>query len=396
MKKNFKKGGKSASRKERITAFVLSLIDGLARSVTKAKKPKRKSILVVKVDLLGDYILHRNFFEALKNHTEFIDHSITFCCNKAIRGLSEKLDTDVIDRWISVPFPAFVKEPKKRLAAWSQILDTTYDLAIFPTASRSYFYDDLIAKNCRALRKIGNQGNTHNHFPWQARQSQGYFDQFAEMPQGLLFEFDLNKAFYENYLAKKLPYHFPTIQPLATKNKEFSIIISPGASAAFRQWPVAMYVEVMRYLLEKKPVCQIQITGSPAEKSIGLEIKSFFEEDPRVENICGKAPLKDLPDLLASADLLIANESGVIHLAKALGVGLIYCISNGNHYGRFNPYPEYQNEGLLRYFYPKAIRELKEKGDEDELKNRYYWGSREDISTIKSKDLVAALKEDLV
>jgi ADP-heptose:LPS heptosyltransferase len=42
---------------------------------------------------------------------------------------------------------------------------------------------------------------------------------------------------------------------------------------------------------------------------------------------------------IGHAELVITHDTGAFHIAVALGKQVI-CISNGNSYGRFHPYPE--------------------------------------------------------
>ena len=57
-------------------------------------------------------------------------------------------------------------------------------------------------------------------------------------------------------------------------------------------------------------------------------------------DLVGKTDLYELLFLLNGAQLLVSNETGVVHMACALRDDLkTLVLSNGNNFGRFAPYP---------------------------------------------------------
>lgn len=391
-KSPFKKATLFSSLKERLLYRYLNFID--AGSVKSSDKDNtEKWVLLVKLDLLGDYVLIRNFLKAIKNSERFKGHKLAFCCNVGIEELSKHLDKDVVDEWIPLKLKPFLKDKEYRRSSWSQLLKRHYAAALFPTQSRSFFYDDLIAKNVSASAKIGAQGNGYNQLPWQHRQGAGYFTELVQLKEENGFEYLKNKAYFHAVLAEDSTPDLPKITA-SQKPSQSTILLSPGASAEFRRWSTAHFIALTESILKAVPDCKVIVSGSPGEKHLGNTIKQSFANDDRVHNRCGELRLSELTEVLATCHLVVSNESGTVHLARAIGVKHIYCISNGNHFGRFNPYPS-SKEGIeLSYFYPIEVRSILNGQHPNISQSDLYWGSRIPIDTVNTQEVIGQFEKE--
>ena len=110
--------------------------------------------------------------------------------------------------------------------------------------------------------------------------------------------------------------------PLTPQQKR--LIFCPGAEfGPAKQWPATHYAELANALLAQG--WQLLILGSEADKAIADQITELIE-NPAPEaifNLCGKTALSDAIDLLGTADLVISNDSGLMHIAAALQKPLI-------------------------------------------------------------------------
>jgi len=96
--------------------------------------------------------------------------------------------------------------------------------------------------------------------------------------------------------------------------------ICPGAKHWNKRWLPEYYVEVSKDLIAKG--YQIEFFGSPDENEYVSEIASQLPED-RVTNLCGKISLGELPQRMAECSLAITNDSGMMHIAAAVGIPTI-------------------------------------------------------------------------
>lgn len=91
----------------------------------------------------------------------------------------------------------------------------------------------------------------------------------------------------------------------------------PGAEyGPAKQWPADSFAELAMLLAGDG--YQVWIFGSGKEAELGEEI---VHKAPGVtKNLCGKTELVDVVDLLACAEQVVTNDSGLMHVAAAVGV----------------------------------------------------------------------------
>ncbi len=96
-----------------------------------------------------------------------------------------------------------------------------------------------------------------------------------------------------------------------------AIALMPGAEyGPAKRW--VYYPELAgRLAAEGK---QVWVFGSAKEKDLGAEIA---QERPHIHDLCGRTQLADVVDLLAAADAAVSNDSGLMHVASAVGTRLI-------------------------------------------------------------------------
>ncbi len=95
------------------------------------------------------------------------------------------------------------------------------------------------------------------------------------------------------------------------------IIIHPGSGSEARQLPVEFWGSLCSELLRRCSDCRVLFTGSPSEEAL---IKAIFAQMPdtaQAVNLCGGMHLDELIALMDDARLVIAQDTGVLHLAAA-------------------------------------------------------------------------------
>lgn len=91
----------------------------------------------------------------------------------------------------------------------------------------------------------------------------------------------------------------------------------PGAEyGPAKQWPISYYAELAKLLVAKG--WQVWILGSEKDRATGVQIAEVM--DSGVFNLCGKTQLVDTVDLLSCATTVVSNDSGLMHVAAAVGV----------------------------------------------------------------------------
>jgi ADP-heptose:LPS heptosyltransferase len=98
-----------------------------------------------------------------------------------------------------------------------------------------------------------------------------------------------------------------------------------------RKWPVENFIAVAKSL----PRLQCVVTGTASEATESEAIASAVGG----LNLSGKIALIDLVALVKGAKFILANESGLSHVAGYCDTPSV-SILGGGHYGWFMPYPE--------------------------------------------------------
>ena len=93
------------------------------------------------------------------------------------------------------------------------------------------------------------------------------------------------------------------------------VCMMPGAEyGPAKQWPVEYYKNLAESLLAAD--WYVWILGSDKDKAAG----DVIADGNDVYNLCGKTELVDTIDLLACAQSVVSNDSGLMHVAAAVGV----------------------------------------------------------------------------
>ena len=225
-----------------IAYFIINLL------IRPSKKINPKSLVLIRLDAIGDYILFRNFIEILKKSSKYKDYSITLIGNVAWKNLTEELDYKFVDKFIWLDRHSFSKDLIYRYRKLKEIVSSGYEIIINPIFSRTFFFDDNIVKLINAKEKIGSGSNTSNIEVWQKNISDKYYTKLIQNQKELMFEFYRNKSFFENLLDTKININKPIIS-LNKENLEFKLskkyaILFIGASDRYRKWSVEKFSKI--------------------------------------------------------------------------------------------------------------------------------------------------------
>lgn len=357
------------------------------------KKIKNKSLLLVRLDAIGDYVLFRNFIAELKNSDCYRGKHITLVGNMAWKELAIELDTDVIDEFIWLDKAKFSHNLLYRYRKLKEIISCGYETVISPVYSREFFYSDWIVRCVNAKFKIGSVGDCSNITAEQKKISDGWYTDLIPVHSEVMFEFDRNKAFFEQLLGQSLTVPKPKIKEVP-KKLSFDLpgryaVLFIGASAEFRRWDVVKFAEIACYLRDSYRL-NIVLCGGPSDKEGAKLFKQHYNSE--YLDLVGKLSLIELLHVIGGEAMLLSNETLAPHLAVALDMKNIFVISNGNHYGRFTPYPNKIISNYYVIYHPKIEADIT---NYKKLSNLYGFGSNLDISEISVESVINKIDENL-
>lgn len=121
----------------------------------------------------------------------------------------------------------------------------------------------------------------------------------------------------ENWITKE-----DSIALKKCKEKAFpKILVSLGAGQARRNWPIDRVVRLIKLLQNSFPGLIITVIGPKSMKS--SEIDRVLLELMYVRNLVGKTDLSSVVSLMQDADLLISNDSGLVHVGASLKLPIV-------------------------------------------------------------------------
>ncbi|HEX4803460.1 MAG TPA: glycosyltransferase family 9 protein [Myxococcaceae bacterium] len=91
--------------------------------------------------------------------------------------------------------------------------------------------------------------------------------------------------------------------------------ISPGANWSTKRWPAPRFGELARQAMSAG--YQVVVTGGKEEMRLGSEMAAVA---PGIFDLSGQLDLKGLGGFIARCSAFVANDSGPMHMARALGV----------------------------------------------------------------------------
>lgn len=104
-------------------------------------------------------------------------------------------------------------------------------------------------------------------------------------------------------------------------------------------WSIDAYIALGKALMQAIPHLRIAITGTSNESFLA---KKFAKSVPQTINLVGKTTVADLRALMQRADLFIAHDCGVFHIAAASNVPIVGLFGPTNPIatGPFPPKPQ--------------------------------------------------------
>ncbi len=118
-------------------------------------------------------------------------------------------------------------------------------------------------------------------------------------------------------------------KPLAWILESLFRLLSGAEFGPAKRWPTRYFAELGKHY--SAAGWQVWLFGSQKDDEIAEEINCL--SDGMCVNLCGKTDLSQAMDLLSLADTVVCNDSGLMHLAAALGrkVVAVYGSSSPTH-----------------------------------------------------------------
>jgi len=303
-------------------------LDGLPRIEFDPEKVSR--ILVFAYHGLGNFIMFTPALRLLRERypNARIDLQVG---NKT--GCEEVLEgADLFDSIYNLPYSAGVGAWFRRAR---EIRDARYDLTISEFHSHSWSLALLIAASGAPFRlgHVTSPGWSRRfsrysfvfNLPVAMREDEHEIDRYIDLvvaagaqrvaafdARTLIHLTEEDRTFARDFLEHGFKGAARTI-----------IGFQAGTSAAMRwkQWPIERYREVIARVVAESPDSHVVLFGSDSEERMIREMASGLEG--RISLAAGKTSVKQVAALIERCELLVCNDSGLMHAAVAVGTPVI-------------------------------------------------------------------------
>jgi ADP-heptose:LPS heptosyltransferase len=319
-----------------IHSLLIYLFDALLILVPKGRQPVRScKLLVIKLDAIGDFVLWLDFARGLRELYPPGTHELTLLANQAWADFASGIP--LFDSVMPVERMRFILNPVYRFLTLLKVRRQGFDILIDPTYSREFQFSPAVARTSGADVCIAPQGSDGNQRRWQKIVSDRWYNRRLPSTPDPLMELQRNAEFIRALGHTDFRARLPVYRPKSSKKTvvyEPYYVMFPGAGWVNRQWPVENFAELATRIHQatgwKGVLC-----GGPGEVGLSRQLREMT--DAPLEDKIGQTTLDELAGLLASARLLVGNETSAVHLGAAVATRTA-CILGGGHFGRFMPY----------------------------------------------------------
>jgi len=294
-------------------------------------------VLIVRLDNIGDFILWLGAAAALRAHYARPKYRLCLVANIAWSDFAESLG--IFDEVITVNPGRLKKSLGYRYRVMRQIRRLRCGVAINPLYSRSVFGCDDVVRTCGARERVGWDGDCNNISPLMKFFTDRWYTRLIPHDGPDVRDLELNAEFASCITGSPGISEIPYLQ---SENSLLPEILSaapyyvfcPGAAQSGRQWGSKNFSELASRIHRETGWTGV-ICGSAVDTRAAQQIQK--ETLAPLIDWTGRSTLQQLAAILNASKLLVANETGAVHMAAAVRTRAV-CVLGGGHFGRFLPY----------------------------------------------------------
>lgn len=304
-------------------------------------RPRRaRSVCIYRVGNIGDIVCALPAIHALRQ--AYPDSRLTLLTSPGRRGLPGAQELLGSSPWLDELFVYFAddlrssrarldffrKLRRRRFDVWIELPN---DLATYRTTLRNM----LLARFAGARWAYGWRINT---IRWAA-QTQSDHLQFPNEVERLLAIL-ADAGIRPGLAAFPLPLAEQHRRAIDSLLKEHGLLdssplaIAPGAKRSTNRWPLERFAEVGREMARRG--FRVLLLGGELDQEACQQVAEQIGEG--AYNLAGRSSLLACCELLKRCSLLICNDSGVQHLAAAVGTPCVSLFSFWQLRGKWRPY----------------------------------------------------------
>jgi ADP-heptose:LPS heptosyltransferase len=346
---------------------------------------REKTLLLIRLDDIGDYLLFRNQLETYKRSERWKSYRITLLGNESWRGFFTALDQPTVDETIWVNKNRYLENVPYRMAIWEQLRAAGFETVVAPSCMRPLLLDDLCMLAAAPLHSIGSV-NTNVHECWN-RLSDRLYTSLFKASRSLMHEFDFNAEFSTWVNGNRYPGTRPCIETRAAAVGQGAYTICfVGASIRSKRWPANQWLAFIALYRRHFSGRIVLAAGSTAAE---LKIANKIQQRTGAESIAGKLPVGELLNWIAGAQAVVTNDTMAAHVGVSLNRPTVI-IANGLNYMRFSEYSHAGITQVVAVYSELFNRRRKRLGDGQ---HPYHETVTGDIASIRAAAVMEALRQ---
>ncbi|HEX4957473.1 MAG TPA: glycosyltransferase family 9 protein [Lacibacter sp.] len=299
---------------------------------------------MIKTDNIGDFILWTDAAKEYKTIYPADKYEITLLGNSIWTDLAKQ--TGYFDVIIDLDRKKFMLLPFYRIKKMKQVVSYHWHHVIYHSFSHEYGTGLSILKQIKSEKTIaGPSDNGIDNRFWR-NMVKKKITVTPTLETTSAHELKKNAAFIRSLGHKHFKDDIPDLKylsrPLHFQLPPAYYVIFPGASSPARKWSAANFTDLCNYIYERTGWTGI-LCGSKGEVTFAESIVNSSKA--KLISIAGKTNLQEFLFVLEHAKLVVTNETSCTHMAASVDVTTI-CILGGGHFGRFLPFPQYNNRKI--------------------------------------------------
>ncbi|MCF7870096.1 MAG: lipopolysaccharide heptosyltransferase II [Candidatus Omnitrophica bacterium] len=318
-----------------------------------------KKILIINPFGVGDLLFSTPLIKNLKHY--YPKSQITvLTAKRSAPVLKNNLNVDLVIGFNRGDFKELKKESrikayKKAFAVLGKIVFSKFDL--FIDLSLEHRYSLFVAllgvkprigynykKRGRFLtEKVDIGGFVGKHvveYHLSLLRFLGFKPNFSDLE---LFVSDDEKKWAKDFLKKQ-----------GLEESQNLIILAPGGGKSwgdrsyYLQWPKNKFIELAKELMTDDKI-KIMLVGDSSDKFVCDNICNKL--DNKAINICGQTNLRQFFAVLAESNLVVCNDTGILHMASALDRKIV-CLCGPVDEDVYGPYPSSEQKQVVSKDFP--------------------------------------------
>lgn len=266
-----------------------------------------KHILIIRPGALGDLIVTLPALKAIRNHFHGA-HIEIMGYMPFLEIVKGRFYVDTTSRFDQANIsPLFIKDtqiPVSLIKRFSRM-----DLIIsFVLDKEQIFIENLKATGAPCVIH-------YEPFPQDNVHITDHFLEFLDL-LGISHFSEIPKIFLQN---EDVLFADHFIKDRSIDQKKLLIAIHPGSGSLQKCWPIERFSDLILWL-NKELGAQVLIISGPADNKIIEKLRERVKDNFKLVD---QLPLPNLAAVLRRCDLFIGNDSGITHLAAAVGTSTI-------------------------------------------------------------------------